>query len=80
MLKDKATSIHTIAKHLNIKDYNLDEVMANTSIDNARQRRKEKMEKAGEPFFEQILYRSGKANSWQECLSNDVLELYESSL
>ena len=79
-MKDKAANIKTIAGYLDIKDYNLDEVMTNTSIDNARQRRKEKMEKAGEPFFEQILYRSGKANSWQQCLTNDVLELYKSSL
>lgn len=80
-MEDKATNITKIAEYLGVKDYNLDEVITNTSIEKTRERAQEKLVKAGQnPSFVNVIYRAGKANSWEECLSADVLQLYESSL
>ena len=70
-----------MADFLGVKDYNLDEVITNTSIDKARERAQAKLVEAGkDPAFMKVLYRSGKSNSWKDCLSDEVLQLYESSL
>ena len=81
ILEDKATYITNIADYLGIKNYNLAEVIINTSIEKTRERVQEKLLKAGQnPGIANVIYREGKANSWSECLSADVLQLYESSL
>ena len=83
-MKDKATYIKKIADYLGVKDYNLDEVITNTSIEKTRERATEKLVKAGlDPALQRmpmkVMYRQGKANSWKECLSDEILQLYESS-
>ena len=67
-----------MADFLGVQDYNLDEVITNTSVEKARERAQENL--VFDTAFMNVLYRSGKANSWKECLSDDVLQLYENSL
>jgi len=83
ILADKASHIKKIAAFLGIENYNLDEVVTNTSIEKAKERRGEKLVKSGHTSGakeESILYRSGKANSWSGVLSEEVLQLYEKSV
>ena len=50
ILADKRTWIPKIAKFLGVENFDLDEVIENTSIDKTRQRRKEKVESQGKKF------------------------------
>ena len=66
-----------IAKFLGIKNYNLESVIENTEIGNATDRRQKQLEQAGQTFYDQAAYRRGKANSWEESLSAETLQVYE---
>ena len=50
ILADKRTWIAKIAKFLGVENFDLDQVIENTSIDKTRQRRKERVESQGEKF------------------------------
>jgi len=77
ILADKRTWIPKIAKFLGVENFDLDQVIENTSIDKTRQRRKEKVESQGVPFREGVVYRKGTSNSWKTALSEEVLDFYE---
>lgn len=80
IMKDKKTHIPKIADFLKIANYDLASVIEKTSIDKTRLRRKEQHEKDGKPFKEEaILYRKG-GSSWEEALSPDVIEKFNSIL
>ena len=50
ILADKRTWIAKIAKFLGVENFDLDQVIENTSIDKTRQRRKERVESQGKKF------------------------------
>ena len=77
-MADKPGKIKLIAEFLGIKDYDLDEVVKNTSIDVTREKRKKKFDDVGKPFFEQILYNKGKTNTWESKLNKETLDFYDS--
>ena len=66
-----------IAKFLGIDNYNLETVIENTEIQNAKDRRKKRLTKAGMWFYDHAAYRTGKRNSWEEALSAETLRYYE---
>ena len=77
-MADKPGKIKLIAEFLGIKDYDLDQVVKNTSIDVTREKRKKKFDDVGKPFFEQILYNKGKTNTWESKLNKETLDFYDS--
>ena len=77
-MADKPGKIKLIAEFLGIKDYDLDQVVKNTSIDVTREKRKKKFDDVGKPFFEQILYNKGKTNTWESKLNKKTLDFYDS--
>lgn len=78
IMADKPGKIKLIAEFLGIKDYDLDQVVKNTSIDVTREKRKKKFDDVGKPFFEQILYNKGKTNTWESKLNKETLDFYDS--
>ena len=67
-----------IAEFVGVQDYDLEEVIQATSIDNTREKRRQLAEKAGVEFREHILYNTGKKNTWETKLSKEVQEYYSS--
>ena len=78
-MANKASHVTNIAEFLGVKNYNVDEIVENTSLENAKKRRIAKLGKA-DIGAEKFLYRSGKTNSWKDCLTPETLEMYENSL
>ena len=77
ILADKEKYVKEIAAFLGISDYDLDEVVINSSIDKARARREAEFKKVGKKFHENILYNKGKANSWETLLNPETAKLYD---
>jgi len=52
-------------------------VIENTSIENGKIQRQKQLQQMGKPFFDQVCYRTGKINSWEESLTAETLQLYD---
>ena len=76
-MADKETHVKRIAHFLGIENYNLQNIIENTSIINATNRRQIHLEQAGKPFYEHYCYRTGKTNSWENSLTAETLQIYE---
>ena len=76
-MANKAAHVTNIADFLGVKNYNVAEIVENTSLENTKKRR---LAKSGNAEAESFLYRSGKSNTWKDCLTPETLQIYENSL
>ena len=61
---------------MNIKNYDVEKVIKEISIENVIEARRTKFEANGRKFLEIICYRKGQIGSWREELSDEVKKLY----
>jgi len=76
LLSDKSKAVQQIAEFLELKDFNVDSIVSNSSIDATRDRRQKIYESKNAQFKESKCYRKGKSNAWEEELSAEVQKLY----
>jgi len=76
IFRNKPDNIKKLAEFIGITDYNLNDVIENSSIPATIERRKKKFEAANYPFYEMICYRKGETGSWREELSDETKRLY----
>jgi len=76
IIRDKAAAIHKIADFMKIKNYDVEKVIEEISIENVVEARRKKFEANGRKFLEIICYRKGQIGSWREELSDEVKKLY----
>ena len=79
IVDDKPSVIPKIADFLNISDYDLNKVIAETTIDRTRALRQAKYDAAGRQFDANRVYRSGTKTAWEQELTAEVLEIYYNS-
>lgn len=61
---------------MNIKNYDVEKVIKEISIENVIEARRAKFEANGRKFLEIICYRKGQIGSWRKELSDEVKKLY----
>lgn len=76
VISDKPLYIKKIADFVGITDYNLKEVIENSSVPSTMERRRKKYEKYNREFGEIICYRKGQTGSWKDELSEETKKLY----
>ena len=65
-IRNKAESIDKIAKFLDIKKYNTEEIISGISMESTIARRQAVFDRAGVPFRERRCYRKGQVGSWRQ--------------
>jgi hypothetical protein len=78
IVDNKAANISRISKFLNIRDYDLSEVIQETTLGRTKELRKAKFD--GLSFWETICYGPGTKDAWRKELSPEVLEIYYKSI
>ena len=71
-IRNKAESIDKIAKFLDIKKYNTEEIISGISMESTIARRQAVFDRAGVAFRERRCYRKGQVGSWRQ--ANGVFE------
>jgi len=76
IVSNKARAVQQIAEFLEMKEFNVESVVANSTLDATRDRRQKIYQSNNAQFKEGKCYRKGKSNAWEEELSIEVQQMY----